>query len=159
MGTPDHLTCLLRNLYVLKQTNKQTNKTVITGHGMTVSKLDKEYDKAVYCHYAHLIYMQSTSCEISGLMNQTWNQDYQEKYQQPQICRLYYCNGRKWRGTKEPLDEGERGRWKSWLKFQYSKNKDHGIQSHHFFANRRGKSGMGDRFSTLGLQNHWGWWL
>ena len=62
---------------------------------MTVSKLDKEYDKAVYCHYAHLIYMQSTSCEISGLMNQTWNQDYQEKYQQPQICRLYYCNGRK----------------------------------------------------------------
>ena len=29
--------------------------------------------------------------------------------------------------SEEPLDEGERGRWKSWLKFQYSKNKDHGI--------------------------------
>ena len=26
--------------------------------------------------------------------------------------------GRKWRGTKEPLDEGERGEWKSWLKTQ-----------------------------------------
>ena len=26
--------------------------------------------------------------------------------------------------------------WKSWLKTQYSKNKDHGIWSHHFMANR-----------------------
>ena len=25
---------------------------------------------------------------------------------------------------------------KSWLKTQYSKNEDHGIQSHHFMANR-----------------------
>ena len=35
--------------------------------------------------------------------------------------------------------------------------KDHGIQSHHFMANRRGKSGSSDRFSILGLQNHCGW--
>ena len=28
----------------------------------------------------------------------SWNQDYREKYQQPQICRLYLSNGRKWRG-------------------------------------------------------------
>ena len=32
-------------------------------------------------------------------------------------------NGRNWKGTKEPLDEGERGEWKSWLKTQHSKNK------------------------------------
>ena len=31
--------------------------------------------------------------------------------------------GRKWRGTKEPLDEGEREEWKIWLKSQHSKNK------------------------------------
>ena len=31
------------------------------------------------------------------------------------------------------------------LKTQHSKNKDHGIQSHHFKANRRGKSGNNDR--------------
>ena len=42
----------------------------------------------------------------------------------------------KWRGTKEPLDEGERGEWKSWFKTQPSKNEDHGIWSHHFMANR-----------------------
>ena len=42
--------------------------------------------------------------------------------QHPQICRWYYSNGRKWQGTREPLDEGERGQWKSWLKAQHSKN-------------------------------------
>ena len=34
--------------------------------------------------------------------------------------------------TKEPLDESERGEFKSWLKTQHLENKDHGIQSHHF---------------------------
>ena len=48
--------------------------------------------------------------------------------QQPQICRVNHSNGRKQRGTKEPLDEGERREWKVWLKTQHSKNKDHGIQ-------------------------------
>ena len=34
----------------------------------TGSKLGKEYIKAVYCHPAYLIYMQSTSCEMPGWM-------------------------------------------------------------------------------------------
>ena len=34
----------------------------------TVSKLGKEYVKAVYCHPAYLTYMQSTSCEMPGWM-------------------------------------------------------------------------------------------
>ena len=34
---------------------------------------------------------------------------------------------------------------KSWLKTQHSKNKDHGIWSHHFTANRWGNSGKGDK--------------
>ena len=32
----------------------------------TDSKLGKQYVKAVYCHPAYLIYMQSTSCEMPG---------------------------------------------------------------------------------------------
>ena len=32
-------------------------------------KLEKEYDKAVYCHPAYLTYMQSTSHEMPGWMN------------------------------------------------------------------------------------------
>ena len=34
----------------------------------TGSKLGKEYVKAVYCHPAYLIYMQSMSCEMLGWM-------------------------------------------------------------------------------------------
>ena len=56
MGIPDHLTCLLRNLYTGQDT------TVTTGHGAKDSfKYEKEYVKAVYCHPAYLTYMQSTS--------------------------------------------------------------------------------------------------
>ena len=32
------------------------------------SKLGEEYFKAVYCHPAYLIYMQTTSCEMPGWM-------------------------------------------------------------------------------------------
>ena len=55
MGIPDHLTCLLRNLYAGQET------TVRTGHGWTGSKLGKEYIKAVYCHPTYLTYVQNTS--------------------------------------------------------------------------------------------------
>ena len=53
--------------------------------------------------------------------------------------------GRKRRRTKKPLDESERGEWKSWLKAQHSENEDHGIWSHHFMGNRWGNSGNGVR--------------
>ena len=43
------------------------------------------------------------------------------------------------------LDECERVEWKSWLTAQHSKNKDHGIWSHHFMANRGGNNGNSDR--------------
>ena len=85
--------------------------------------LGKEYIKAVYCHPAYLIYMQSTTCKKCQAERSTsWNQDFQEKYQQPQISRWYHPSGRKWRGTKELLHEDERGGLKSWLKAQHSKN-------------------------------------
>ena len=59
MGIPDHLNCLMRNMYAGQEA------TVRTGHEQqTGSNLGKEYDKAVYCHLAYLTYMQSTSCEM-----------------------------------------------------------------------------------------------
>ena len=69
----------------------------------------------------------------------SWNQDYRERYQWSYICRWHHPYGKKWRRTKEPLDESERGEWKSGLKIQHSKNEDDGIWSHHFMANRWGK--------------------
>ena len=59
-----------------------------------------------------------------------------------------YC--RKWRGTKKPLDESERGEWKSWLKAQHSENEDHGIWSHHLMGNRWENSGNNVRLYFLG---------
>ena len=56
----------------------------------------------------------------AGLIT-SWSQDGQEKCQQPRICRWHHPNGRKWRETKEPLDEGERREWKSWLKLNIEK--------------------------------------
>ena len=48
MGTPDHLTCLLRNLYAGQEA------TVRTGHGTTDwFQIGKDYIKAVYCHPAY----------------------------------------------------------------------------------------------------------
>ena len=38
------------------------------------------------------------------------------------VCRRHHPYGRKWRGTKTPLDECEGGEWKSWLKAQHSGN-------------------------------------
>ena len=61
MGIPDHLTCLLRNLYTGQEATVRTDMEQWTG-----SKLGKEYIKAVYCCPAYLTYMQSTSCEIPG---------------------------------------------------------------------------------------------
>ena len=87
--------------------------------------------------------------QVGGITS--WNQDCQQKYQQPQICRWYCSNGRKWRGAKESLDEDE-DEWKNWLK-------DHGVWSYHFMVNKREKSGNGDKFYLLGHQNHCGWWV
>ena len=56
MGIPDHLTCLLRNLYADQEA------TVRTGHRTTdLFQIEKESIKPVYCHPAYLTYMQSTS--------------------------------------------------------------------------------------------------
>ena len=49
---------------------------------LTGSKLENDYDKAVYCHPAYLIYMQSTSWEMLDYMKHTsWNEECWEKYQ------------------------------------------------------------------------------
>ena len=45
MGIPDHLNCLLRNLYAGQEATVRTGIKQKTG-----SKLGKGYIKAVYCH-------------------------------------------------------------------------------------------------------------
>ena len=56
MGIPDHLTCLLRNLYQVRKQQLELDMEQQTG-----SKQEKECVNAVYCHPAYLTSMQSTS--------------------------------------------------------------------------------------------------
>ena len=60
MGIPDHLTCLLRNLYASQEAKLEPDME------QTGSKLGKEYVKAIHCHPAYLTYMQITSQEMPG---------------------------------------------------------------------------------------------
>ena len=63
IGIPDHLTCLLRNLYAGQEA------TVRTAHATPDSlQMGKEYVKAVYRHPAYLTYMPNISCEMLGWM-------------------------------------------------------------------------------------------
>ena len=56
VGIPDHLTCLLRNLYAGQEA------TIRTGHGTTDwFQIGKGVHQAVYCHPAYLTYMPHTS--------------------------------------------------------------------------------------------------
>ena len=79
---------------------------------LTGSKLGKEYHKAVYSHLAYLTNMQSTSCDILGWVNHKL----ESRLGGRNINNLRYADDTvlitKWRGTKEFLDEGERGRAK-----------------------------------------------
>ena len=51
------------------------------------------------------------------------------------INNLRYADDRKRRRTKEPLDESERGAWKSWLETQHSKK----LLSWHLVPSLHGK--------------------
>ena len=111
MGIPDHLTCLLRNLYVKQQLEPDMEQ-------QTGSKLGKEYIEAVYCHPAYLTYAEYI----------TWNAGMDEAQAGPKIARrninnLRYADDttRKWRGTKEPLDEGKEENEKASLKINIEK--------------------------------------
>ena len=76
MGIPDHLTCLLRNLYAGQEQQLELNVEQWTG-----SKLEKEYVKAAYCYLVYLTYIRVHQVKCQAGWSTSWNQDCQEKYQ------------------------------------------------------------------------------
>ena len=56
MGIPDHLPSSWEICMQVKEQELEPDM-----EQQTCSKLGKEYVKAVYCHFAYLTYMQSTS--------------------------------------------------------------------------------------------------
>ena len=87
----------------------------------TGSKQEKEYVKDVYCHPAYLTYMQSTLWEMLG-----WKKHKLEStIAGRNINNLRYADDTTLMAENEelePLDESERGEWKSWLKIHHSEN-------------------------------------
>ena len=154
MGIPDHLTCLLRNLYVGQEA------TVRTRHGTTDwFKIRKGVRQS--CILSPCLF---NFCAEYIMWNPGWMNHKLESRLPGEMsvildAQIIPSLWQKQRGTEEPLDESERGEWKIWLKIQYSKNEDDGIRSHHFMANRWWNNENRDRLYFLGLQNHGRWWL
>ena len=149
MGIPDHLACLLRNLYAGQEA------TVRSGHGTTdwfqIGKGIRQF--CLFNLYAEYI-MRNTRLEeaqagikIAGRNINNLRYAYDTTFMAESEEKL---KSRLW---------SERGEWKSWLKAQHSENEDHGIRSHHFMGKRWGKSGNSVRLYFWGLQNHCSWWL
>ena len=137
MGIPDHLTCLLRNVYAGQE------ETVRTGHGTTdwfqIGKGVRQgciLSPRLFNLYAEYI-MRNTGLEEAqaGI-----------KIARRNINNLRYAGDTTLMAESEEelkslLMKVKEESGKSWLKAQHSENQDHGILSHHFLGNRWGNSG------------------
>ena len=115
----------------------------------TGSKLGKEYIKLYIVTLLILTYMQSTSCKMPGWMKHKLELIFLGEISITSDMQMTLY-GRKWRRTKEALDESGIEEWISWLKSQHSENEHHGIWSHHFMGNRWGNSGNSVRLYFWG---------
>ena len=155
MGIPDHLTWLLRNLYAGQEA------TVRTGHE-TTDWFQIRKGVCQGCILSPCLFNLYVECIM-------WNAELDESQAAIKIVGRNTNNLRYADDTtlmaeskeelKSLLMKVKEDSEKNWLKTQHSKNEDHGIQSHHFMANRWRKNGNSDRLYFLGLQNHCRWWL
>ena len=153
MEIPDHLTCLLRNLYAGKEA------TIRTRHGTTDwFKIGKGVPQGcllsscLFNLYAEYIMRNARLDEAQAGI----------KIARKNINNLRYADDTTLMAeSKEELksllikvkEESE----KSGLKLNIHKNKDHGILSHHFMANRWGNNRNSNALYFPELQNHCRW--
>ena len=117
MGIPNHLTCLLRNLYAGQEATVRTGH--VTADWFQIGKGIHQgciLSPCLFNLYAEYIMRNAgwkkhkLESRLSGEISTT-----SDMQMTPPLWQ-------KVRGTKEPLDESERGEWKSWLKAQPSEN-------------------------------------
>ena len=131
MGIPDHLTCLFRNLYAGQEA------TFRARYGI---KDSFKIGKGVLQGYTLSPYLFNLYTEHFMTDARRWQNTY----------------GRKWRGTREPLDESKR-RMKHWFKLNIQKPKvmaSGPITSWQIDRN----NGNSERLYIGRLQNHCRWW-
>ena len=118
MGIPDHLICLLRNLYAGKEA------TVRTGHGTTDwFQTGKRVCQGCILSPCLFNLYASTSWEMLDWKKHKLESRLPEEMSITSDMKMTPPYGRKWRGTKTALDESERGEWKSCLKLNIQKSK------------------------------------
>ena len=153
MGIPEHLTCLLRNLYAGQEA------TVRTGHGTTDWFQTGKgvcqgciLSLCLFNFYAEYI-MRNAGLEEAqaGIKSARRN-----------INNLRYADDTTFMAESEEalkslLMKLKEESGKVGLKLNIQKNEDYGIWSYHFMANRWGNSGNSVRLCFSGLQNHCSW--
>ena len=155
IGIPDHLTCLLRNLYAGQETTVRTRHA--TPDWFQIGKGVRQgciLSPCLYNLYAEYI---------------MWNAGLDEaqagiKISGRNINNLRYADdttlmAESKEELKSLLMKVKKETEKAGFKAQHSENEDHDIQSHHFMTNRWGNNGNSERLYFLGLQNHCRWWL
>ena len=151
VGIPDHLICLLRNLYAGKEA------TVRTRHGTTDwFKIEKGACQG--CILPPCLF----NCYVEYTMQNSRLDEAQVgiKIAGRKINNLRYANNTTLMAESEEelknlLMKVKEQSKEAGLKLN-TKNQDHGIWSHYFRANRWGKRGSIDRVNFGGLQNHCG---
>ena len=136
MGIPDHLTCLLRNLYAdqeaIVRTGYGTTDWLQIGKGVLQGCV---LSPCLFNLYAEYIMRNSGLDEAqAGIKTAGRN-----------INNLRYADDTTLMAESEEelktlLMKMKEESGKSWLKAQHSENEDHGIWSHHFMGNRWGNS-------------------
>ena len=154
MGIPDHLTCLLRNLYAGQEATGRT------GHGTTdwfqIGKGVHQgcvLSPCLFNLYAEYIMRNAGLDEAQCGIKIAWKN----------INNLRYADDTTLMAESEEelkslLMKVKEESEKVGLKLnQHSENEDHGIWSHHFMGNTWGNSGNSVRLYFSGLQNHCRW--
>ena len=131
-GSTDHLTCLLRNLYAGQEA------TVRTGHGTT-----DWFQNGKGVHEGCILSPCLFNLYAEYIMRNVRPDEAQAgiKISRRNINNLRYADDTTLMAESEEelkslLMKVKEESGKSWLKAQHSENEGHGIQSHHFMANR-----------------------
>ena len=123
IGIPEHLTFLLRNLYAGQEA------TVRSGHGTTDWFQIRKgvcqgciLSSCLFNLYAEYIMRTAGLEETQAGIKISGRNINNLRYADDPTLIAESEEKLKSLKTKEPLDESERGAWKSWLKIQYSEN-------------------------------------
>ena len=147
MGILDHLTCLLRNLYAGQESAVRTRHGTMDwfqiGKGVCQGCI---LSSCLFNFYAEYIRLKARLNEAQAgiktagrnINNLRYADDITLMAESKEELKSF------WMKVKEKSENAG---------LKHSKNKDHGIRSHHFMANRWVNNGNSERLYLLGFQN------